>query len=252
MSATRDEVLACIRAGFPANRWAHVEFLLSAYGTEPHERERERVQLAILKISDGSEEKVRQHVATAKTDYRDVLFWADRPEEAQIDPRERDRILETLGKLGVTIARSPTKENSMERLTIPQNIAEWNERGRHGLPGHLGMEILAVEPDEVRARMRVEAAKRAWNGYLHAGAVVSLADTACGYATVRNLPADAKGFTTLELKSNFPGTALEGDVTCVARPVHKGRTTHVWDAEVRSEKTGKTIAFFRCTQVILR
>jgi len=140
----------------------------------------------------------------------------------------------------------------MERLSIPQTIAEWNERGKEGLPGHLGMEFLAVDPDEVRARMRVEATKCAWNGYLHAGAVVSLADTCCGYATVRNLAADAKGFTTLELKSNFLGTALEGDVTCVARPVHKGRTTHVWDAEVRAEKTGKTIAFFRCTQMILR
>ena len=140
----------------------------------------------------------------------------------------------------------------MEHLTIPQSIDEWNERGSDGLPGHLGMEFLAVEPDEVRARMPVEASKRAWNGYLHAGAVVSLADTACGYATVRNLPADAKGFTTLELKSNFLGTAHEGGVTCVARPVHKGRTTHVWDAEVRSDKSGKTIAFFRCTQMILR
>jgi uncharacterized protein (TIGR00369 family) len=100
--------------------------------------------------------------------------------------------------------------------------------------------------------MRVERSKCAWNGFLHAGAVVSLADTACGYATVRNLPEGASGFTTIELKSNFLGTALEGDVTCVARPVHRGRTTQVWDAEVRSEQTGKTIAFFRCTQMILR
>lgn len=140
----------------------------------------------------------------------------------------------------------------MERLKVPENIAEWNERGKDYLSGHLGMEFLAVEPDEVRARMRVEVTKCAWNGFLHAGAVVSLADSACGYATLRNLPTDAKGFTTIELKCNFLGTALEGDVTCVARPIHKGRTTHVWDAEVRSEKSGRTIALFRCTQMILR
>jgi uncharacterized protein (TIGR00369 family) len=114
------------------------------------------------------------------------------------------------------------------------------------------MEFLAVEPDEVRARMRVERGVCAWNGYLHAGAVVSLADTCCGYATVRNLPEDAVGFTTIELKSNFLGTTLEGDVLCVAKPAHKGRSTQVWDAEVRAEKTGKTIAHFRCTQMILR
>lgn len=140
----------------------------------------------------------------------------------------------------------------MARLTIPQTIAEWNELGKQYLPGHLGMVFLSVEPDEVRARMRVERSVCASNGFLHAGAVVSLADTCCGYATVRNLPEDAEGFTTIELKSNFLGTTLEGDVLCVARPMHKGRTTQVWDAEVRADKTGKAIAHFRCTQMILR
>jgi len=94
--------------------------------------------------------------------------------------------------------------------------------------------------------------RSAWGNFLHAGAVVSLADTCCGYATVRNLPEDAEGFTTIELKSNFMGTALEDDVLCVARPAHKGRSTQVWDAEVRAEQTGKLIAHFRCTQMILR
>ena len=140
----------------------------------------------------------------------------------------------------------------MARIAIPQSVAEWNQRGKDYLPGHLGMEILAVEPDEVRARMRVERSLCAWNGFLHAGAVVSLADTCCGYATLRNLPEDAEGFTTIELKSNFLGTTLEGDVICVAKPMHKGRTTQVWDAEVKAEKTGKTLAHFRCTQMILR
>jgi uncharacterized protein (TIGR00369 family) len=139
----------------------------------------------------------------------------------------------------------------MAHLEIPQSVAEWNERGRAFLPGHLGMEFLLVEPDEVRARMRIEQSLCAWNGYLHAGAIVSLADTCCGYATVRNLPENASGFTTIELKSNFFGTALDGDLVCVARPLHKGRTTQVWDAEARSDRTGKTLALFRCTQMIL-
>ena len=86
----------------------------------------------------------------------------------------------------------------MARIAIPQSVAEWNQRGRNYLPGHLGIDFLAVEPDEVRARMRVERS------------------------------------------------------VCVAKPAHKGRTTQVWDAEVRAEKTGKTIAHFRCTQMILR
>ena len=140
----------------------------------------------------------------------------------------------------------------MARLAIPQSVAEWNERGKDNLPGHLGIEILAVESNAVRARMRVERRLTAWGNFLHAGAVVSLADTCCGYATLRNLPEDAENFTTIELKSNFIGSTLEGDVLCDARPVHKGRTTQVWDAEVQAETTGRTIAHFRCTQMILR
>lgn len=140
----------------------------------------------------------------------------------------------------------------MARLPIPQSPAEWNETGRDYLPGTLGMDIISMTPDALRARLRVEKRICASNGYLHAGAVVTFADTCCGYATVNNLPEDADGFTTLELKCNFFGTTLDGDITCVATPVHKGRTTQVWDAEVRAEKTGKTIARFRCTQMILK
>ena len=134
----------------------------------------------------------------------------------------------------------------------PQTVDDWNKGGADNLPGTLGIEILSVEPDAVKARMPVSRRLTAWGNFLHAGAVVSLADTCAGYATVKNLPEDADGFTTIELKSNFFGTTLEGDVTCVATPVHKGRTTQVWDAEVRAENTGKTIARFRCTQMILR
>jgi uncharacterized protein (TIGR00369 family) len=140
----------------------------------------------------------------------------------------------------------------MEALTMPKNAAEWNERGAEFLPGFLGVEILRAEPGEVSARIPVSTSLCAPNGYLHAGTVVTLADTCCGYGTVLNLPEGAVGFTTIELKSNFLGTALDGDLVCSARPSHVGRTTQVWDAEVVSEASGRTIAIFRCTQLVLR
>jgi uncharacterized protein (TIGR00369 family) len=87
------------------------------------------------------------------------------------------------------------------------------------------------------------------HGFLHAGAVVTLADTAAGYGCFASLPEGATGFTTIELKSNFLGTAREGRIACEARRVHNGRTTQVWDATVTHE--GKTIALFRCTQFLL-
>ncbi len=139
----------------------------------------------------------------------------------------------------------------MSTIDVPQTPAEWNERGREFLPGLLGIEFLVVGADEVRARLTIEQRLLAPNGFLHGGTVVSIADSCCGFGTLRNLPDGAIGFTTIELKTNFLSTALEGDLACVAHPFHRGRTTQVWDAEVTSEATGKTIALFRCTQMIL-
>ena len=140
----------------------------------------------------------------------------------------------------------------MSRISIPQDLQEWNDAGEEFLPGLLGIEFTLVNDDEIRARMAVRKALLAWNGFMHAASVVALADTACGYGTVNSLPGDAVGFTTLELKSNFLGTAKDGYVECVATPVHRGRTTQVWDAGVSIEGREKIIAQFRCTQLILR
>lgn len=136
-------------------------------------------------------------------------------------------------------------------ITIPQTLEQWNGAGQEYLPGHLGMTFIKVEPDEVIATMAVRKVLAAWNGFLHAGAVVSLADSCCGYGTIRSLPAGASGFTTVELKSNFLGTARQGSIVCTARPLHQGRTTQVWDASVMPEGGTKAIAHFRCTQMIL-
>lgn len=136
-------------------------------------------------------------------------------------------------------------------IPIPHTLEAWNAAGADYLPGLLGMRFTKVEPDEVIATLEVRHALGAWNGYLHAGTVTSLADTCCGYGTVRSLPPGASGFTTVELKNNLIGTAREGVVVCTARPIHKGRTTQVWDAEVRRESDGGVIACFRNTQLIL-
>ena len=136
-------------------------------------------------------------------------------------------------------------------INIPQTLAEWNAAGAEYLPGHLGLTFREVEPQQVIATLTARKALGAWNGFLHAGAVVSLADTCCGYGTVRSLPAGAMSFTTIELKSNFFGSAREGTIGCVARPLHQGRTTRVWDATVTPEGAEKPIAQFRNTQMIL-
>lgn len=126
-----------------------------------------------------------------------------------------------------------------------------NRRGEGYLPGLLGIVITDVGDNSLNAELKIEKKHHAPNGFLHAGTVVTLADTACGYACMATRPEGSTGFTTIELKSNFIGTAHDGVVECEARAVHLGRNTQVWDATVRHRDTGKLMATFRCTQMIL-
>jgi uncharacterized protein (TIGR00369 family) len=130
-------------------------------------------------------------------------------------------------------------------------VTQLTERQAGSLPDHLGLEWLEAEPGHVRGRFTVKPHHMAPNGFLHAASVIALADSACGYGCVISKPDTAIGFTTIELKSNFLGTAREGGVACEAKLVHGGKNTQVWDAVVTNEQTGKTMALFRCTQMIL-
>lgn len=122
--------------------------------------------------------------------------------------------------------------------------------GRGFLPGLLGLEVTGVDERVVRAELRLRDEHFAPNGYLHAGTLVTLADTAAGYGCLANLPEPATGFTTLELKVSFLRAVREGTVRCEARAAHLGRTTQVWDAVVR-DGGGRELALFRCTQLVL-
>ena len=136
-------------------------------------------------------------------------------------------------------------------MTSPRTHQDFKRFGDGHLPGHLGVEILTVSREAVESRMAVRREVMAPNGYLHAASVVALADTSCGYGCVAALPEGARGFTTIELKSNFLGTTRDGAIRCRATPAHLGRTTQVWDAVITNEADGKTIALFRCTQMVL-
>ncbi len=126
-----------------------------------------------------------------------------------------------------------------------------NERGQGRLPSLFGFRVMAVEQGLLVAELDIRPELLAPNGFLHAATVVALADTACGYGCIAHLPEGAGNFTTIELKSNFIGTARDGTLTCIAKPAHLGRTTQVWDATVTRHADGGTIALFRCTQMVL-
>lgn len=130
-------------------------------------------------------------------------------------------------------------------------LQDLNKIGAGKLPGHLGIIITRVDASEIGAELSINETLMAPNGFLHAGSVITLADTCAGYGCIVNLPAGATGFTTIELKSNHLGTAREGSIVGVAKPAHLGKTTQVWDAVVTHKESGKTLALFRCTQMIL-
>jgi 1,4-dihydroxy-2-naphthoyl-CoA hydrolase len=134
---------------------------------------------------------------------------------------------------------------------MSDRLEELKKRGGGFLPGHLGMVFTQVDATQACAEIHLQSCHMAPNGYLHAGTVVALADSCCGYGCVAAMPESATGFTTIELKSNHLGTAREGTIAARATPVHLGRTTQVWDATVTHKDTGKIIALFRCTQLIL-
>lgn len=126
-----------------------------------------------------------------------------------------------------------------------------NGKSAGHLPALVGMEVLRASAEGVESRLAVRPEVMAPNGFLHAATIIALADTSCGYGCLALLPEGASGFTTIELKANFLGTVREGAIACRATPVHLGRTTQVWDAEVRIEVSGKRLALFRCTQMVL-
>ena len=133
----------------------------------------------------------------------------------------------------------------------PKCVDQWRTFGQGYLPGLIGIEFRDVARGRVTSRLALRTEHLAPNGYLHAATVVALADTSCGYGTIASLPDGASAFTTIELKSNFLGTVLEGAIACEATLVHGGRTTQVWDATVTDEATARVIALFRCTQMLL-
>lgn len=131
------------------------------------------------------------------------------------------------------------------------SLAELTELGSVGFPGLLGIEFEEPGDRVMRGRLAIEEKHMAPNGYLHAGTVVGFADSVAGYGCLFHLPEGATGFTTIELKTNFLGSARDGTIQCEARMVHGGRTTQLWDATV-ADSTGKPLALFRCTQLVLR
>ena len=133
----------------------------------------------------------------------------------------------------------------------PRTLDEFNQYGKGFLFDYLGIAFTKVEEDQVIPHIPLQQHHSGWHGTSHAGTLFALGDSCAGYGCVKSLPQGASGFTTIETKNNFLAMTNAGVIRCVATPVHKGRTTQVWDAVVSSPDEGKELCYYRCTQLIL-
>ena len=130
-------------------------------------------------------------------------------------------------------------------------IEQLHSRLAGTLPGWFGMQVTELAEGRLVMEYDIRPEFLAPNGFLHAASVIALADTGAGFATIAHLPEGASNFTTIELKSNFLGTATDGRLRATVTAVHQGRTTQVWDSIVTHPASGRTLALFRCTQMVL-
>jgi uncharacterized protein (TIGR00369 family) len=130
-------------------------------------------------------------------------------------------------------------------------IEHFNSFGNDCLPGLLGITITALKENFLSAEIEINQSHFAPNGYIHAGSIVSLADTLAGYGCIAHLPENGISFTTIELKSNFLSSAKNGTIFCEAKPLHLGKATQLWDVIIKHKESNKAMALFRCTQLII-
>ena len=132
-------------------------------------------------------------------------------------------------------------------MTLAQQT---QERLKGILPDLLGIQLVEVTPDRVLATLKVRPELCTTGRILHGGTIMAFADTLGAIGTVVNMP-QGYGTATIESKTNFVGGAAEGStVTGETTPVHKGRSTQVWQTRITSAE-GKLVALVTQTQIVM-
>ena len=133
-------------------------------------------------------------------------------------------------------------------MSIP--VAVLQERLQPLFPGLMGLQLTEVGADRIVATMLVRPDLCTTGAILHGGAIMAFADTLGAVGTFVNLP-EGKGTTTVESSTKFLGAAKAGStVTGESTPLHKGRTTMVWQTMIRGDN-GRLCAVVTQTQLVL-
>ena len=136
---------------------------------------------------------------------------------------------------------------------FPENLtpAHLNIISQGTLLTHLGIEFTEIGENYIKARMPVKDETSQPMGILHGGASVSLAESIGSTGSYIIIDKKKESAVGLEINANHVGSAHEGYVTGKGTLVHKGRTTHIWNIEIRNEQD-KLVSLCRLTVMILK
>lgn len=129
-------------------------------------------------------------------------------------------------------------------------LAEIREGGNRGLAHTLGIEMIELDPERVVATMRVDARTHQPFGILHGGASVALAETVASVAALLNLDREKFVAMGLEINANHVRAKSEGVVTAIGTPLHRGRTTQLWEIRIVDEQE-RLVCISRCTIAVV-
>lgn len=132
----------------------------------------------------------------------------------------------------------------------PFALEDVNKRGQTCANGHLGIELIEVGDDFLRGRMPVDHRTRQPAGALHGGVSVAFAETLASWAGAHAVDRSKYHCVGQEINANHVRAVTEGYVYGEARPLHLGRTSHVWDVRITNE-AGKLVCVSRVTVAVL-
>jgi len=115
----------------------------------------------------------------------------------------------------------------------------------------IGARFVEATKDRLVAELTVRGDLTTFGGRVHGGTLMTLADLVGATGTFINLPPGASGTTTLESKTNFFAGAREGAIRAESTPIHRGRTTQVWQTRV-TDASGRLLSMTIQTQLVLR
>jgi 1,4-dihydroxy-2-naphthoyl-CoA hydrolase len=129
-------------------------------------------------------------------------------------------------------------------------VARLNNTRESSVWDILDIKLVSAEKDKVVATMPIGPNHRQQVGYLHGGISVVLAESVASLGTVLNIDANRQMAFGLEINANHLRPKRDGQLTAVATPLHRGRTTHVWDIRI-SDENDKLVCISRCTVAVV-